>query len=374
MQYSPLDQVQQRVKAGQALPFNIFDHDRTLLLARGQRVETHEQLQALFSRGALVDLGELRSPADTVRLAPAKELPQLWNRCLGDLANTLRHASHDGFVATMETTTPAVMALVERDKDLAIFQVLRQSASAHAQYGVNHSIHTAITAFLVAQRLGWSEEEAQRAFKTGLTMNVSMLELQGQLAEQTTPLTDAQRDQVRAHPDLSRMMLEMSGVSDPLWLQAVSQHHEHSDGSGYPTGLRESSDTAALVRLADIYCAKLSPRAGRDAVAADLAGRQMFMQDPGHPMTAGLVKEFGIYPPGCMVRLASGESGMVVKRGGAVNSPIVAVLVSANGVALLLPVRRDSAQAPYAIQRVLGGKDLVIKLAPERLMAMVSAA
>ena len=54
MQYSPLDQVQQRVKAGQALPFNIFDHDRTLLLARGQRVETHEQLQALFSRGALV--------------------------------------------------------------------------------------------------------------------------------------------------------------------------------------------------------------------------------------------------------------------------------------------------------------------------------
>ena len=31
---------------------------------------------------------------------------------------------------------------------------------------------------------------------------------------------------------------------------------------------------------------------------ADLAGRQMFMQDPGHLMTAALVKEFGICPSG----------------------------------------------------------------------------
>jgi hypothetical protein len=29
-------------------------------------------------------------------------------------------------------------------------------------------------------------------------------------------------------------------------------------------------------------------------------------------MTAALVKEFGIYPPGCFVRLASGELAMVI--------------------------------------------------------------
>jgi len=38
----------------------------------------------------------------------------------------------------------------------------------------------------------------------------------------------------------------------------------------------------------------------------------MFVQDQGHPMVAALVKEFGIYPPGCCVRLASGEVGLVV--------------------------------------------------------------
>ena len=39
------------------------------------------------------------------------------------------------------------------------------------------------------------------------------------------------------------------------------------------------------------------------------------MQDPGHPICAALVKEFGVYPPGCFVTLASGETGVVVKRG-----------------------------------------------------------
>ena len=39
----------------------------------------------------------------------------------------------------------------------------------------------------------------------------------------------------------------------------------------------------------------------------------MFMQDPGHPMTAALVKEFGIYPPGCYVRLVSGENGVALR-------------------------------------------------------------
>ncbi|MDO9283755.1 MAG: hypothetical protein Q7U26_02590, partial [Aquabacterium sp.] len=58
MQYSPLSHVKQRVKVGAPLPFNIRDHDFTLLLARGQVVENFDQMEALFTRGALVDLAD----------------------------------------------------------------------------------------------------------------------------------------------------------------------------------------------------------------------------------------------------------------------------------------------------------------------------
>ena len=369
MQFSPLSLVQQRIKLRAPLPFNVRDHDGTLLLARGHVVQTAEQMQALFARGALVDIAELQSPADRMRHASPAELPGLWTECLHALADTLRHAADAGFRDALEAATPAVLALVERDKDLAIFQVLRQDGNEHVQYGVNHSTHAAIAAHLVAQRLGWSADESQRVFKATLTMNLAMLELQGQLALQTTPLTPEQREAIHAHPLRSREMLEGAGVTDADWLSAVERHHERPDGKGYPLGLRDSGDLAALIQRADIYTAKLSPRATREAIAADKAGRMMFMQEPGHPMISALVKEFGVYPPGCFVKLMSGETGLVVKRGATVMTPIVAVISSPFGNSLAQPVRRDTAQREYAVHSVLGGPAGGLRLPPDTVLA-----
>ena len=371
MQCSPLSQVQQRLEVGAPLPFNIRDHDQTLLLARGQRVQSAAQLQALLERGALVDIDELLSPVDRIARAAAAELPGLWHGCLEQVHQTRRSARDDGFSVALESASAPVLALVARDPDLAIFQVLRQSGNQHVDYGVNHSTHAAITAWLVAQRLGWSADESQRAFKAALTMNISMLELQGQLALQPMPPTEEQCAAIHAHPQFSRLMLEMTGVTDADWLRAVSEHHEAPDGSGYPAGLHGGSDLAALVRRADIYTAKISPRANRDAIAADKAGRMMFMQEPGHPMVAALIKEFGVYPPGCFVRLASGETGMVVRRGNTVVAPIVAVLGTRLGTALQRPERRDTSQKAFAVQGVLGGQNAT-PLAPAQLLAMLA--
>ena len=373
MQCSPLAAVKHRLQLGRPLPFNVRDNDKTLLLARGQLVGSHEQLEALFSRGALVDIAELRPVAETVRTAPLEQLPGLWRESLARLNETIFDSAKEGFVDALEEATPAVIALVERDPDLAIFQVLRQDGNEYVQYGCTHSIHAAITALLVAQRLGWGEADAQRAFKAALTMNVSMLELQGELATQFRPVSDEQREAIRAHPTFSVRMLELAGVTDRDWLRAVAEHHETPDGQGYPSGLREVCDTAALIRRADIYTAKLSPRASRAAMAADQAGRAMFMQDPGHPMTAALVKEFGVYPPGCLVRLASGETGIVVRRGPTVTTPAVAVLSSASGQALFAPLRRDTSQREHEIVGILGAHAGLDKVRPETLVALAAA-
>lgn len=368
MQYSPLSLVKQRVRPGAPLPFNVRDHDATLLLARGQVVETTEQMEALFARGALVDIAELLSPTDRVRQARPEQLPALWTDCLNRVGEVLRTAPGEGFLDALEVAAPPVLALVQRDPDLAIFQVLRQDGNAHVQYGIHHANHAAITAYLVAQRLGWTETDAVRAFKAALTMNVAMLELQGQLAEQTTPPTPEQRERIHDHPQLGRAMLELAGVTDAEWLRAIEQHHESPDGSGYPRGLREPSDTAALVRRADIYTAKLSPRATRSAIAADQAGRLMFMQEPGHPMVAALVKEFGVYPPGCWVRLTSGETALVVRRGSSVMTPVVAALASPDGHPYVRPVRRDTSQRAYAVQSVLGQPPAEVAVQPDALL------
>ena len=311
MQFAQLSVLGPRVRVGRPLPFNVRDADRSLLLARGHVVESAQQMFALFERGALVDLDEVKA-ADTdaeVARAPREQLPSMWSHCMEDVGRALLASPHAGYTGALEDAAAPVLALIERDPDLAIFQVLRQEKNDLLQYGVTHSVHAAITVHMVAQRLQWDAATIQSLFKAALTMNLSMLELQGRLARQTTPLTDAQREEIHTHPERSVQMLELAGVTDPLWLDTVLQHHEEPGGKGYPRALQEVPDAALLLRRADIYTAKLSSRAGRDAMTADQAGRQMFMQDPGHPMTAALAKEFGVYPPGCHVALVTGELG-----------------------------------------------------------------
>ena len=373
MQFSQLATVKHRVNVGQPLPFNVRNADHTLLLARGQVVDTDDQLEALFTRGALVDIAELRSPEEQIKTAAPEQLPKLWHQCMDRVGQTLQACGHEGFGQALDEVSGPVQALIERDSDLAIFQVLRQDGNRHTQYGVDHSIHAAITAFLVAQRLGWDDAAVQKVFKVALTMNVSMLELQGQLAEQAAPLSNEQRTAILSHPERSVQMLELAGVTDREWLDGVACHHVAPDGSGYPAGKREVNDLAALVRRADIYTAKLSPRTTRSAMAADRAGRSMFMYDPGNSMTAALVKEFGVYPPGCFVKLVSGETAVVVKRGASVVTPLVAALTTPSGAGLSEPQPRDTSKREYAIAGVVGEAAVPVRPAPEKLMTMALA-
>lgn len=353
MQYSPLCAVRHRISIGVSLPFDVYRKDGSLLLARGQMINSQAELDALLQRGAMVALAALQSPGDVPRHAPAEQLPTIWRHSLNRLADVLSSPEHHGFADAVDAVTPAVLDLIARDKDLAIFQIIKRNDTQAMQFGVRQALQCAIASFLVAQRLGWQDSESSKAFKLGLTMDLSIMELRGQLAEQNTPLTGAQRDAIHGHPAQSEKMLRLAGVDDEELLRAVARHHENPDGSGYPHGCREPGDLAQLAQRAGTYIAMLSRRLGREAMSADRAGRMMFMQDGGHPMTAALVKEFGLYPPGCFVRLASGETGIVVKRGKSVMTPIVAALTTPYGSPLTTPIHRDSAERAYCIHGAL---------------------
>lgn len=374
MPYSPLATVRHRIVFGAPLPFNIHGADRTLLLARGESIRDEDHIQALFERGASVDEAEFKGPRFEVMQAHPDQLPALWVSSIERIGRTLEAAPEDpAFAESLQAAAEPVLALIERDPDLAIFQVVRQEAIDRTAYGVSHSVHAAVTSHLVARRLGWPSEMGETAFKAALTMNISMLELQNRLAVQGEEPTASQRQTIQDHPVKSMEMLEVSGICDRDWLDAVLQHHESPDGKGYPGHLTQITDIAALLRRIDLYTAKLSARNDRAAVAAHVAGRDLFMSDKGHPMTAALVKEFGIFPPGCFVRLANGEVGVVVKRGRGANTPDVAVLASRSGEPLIEPVRRNTELKENAIVSVVNEQALRVRLSPAKLVVLATS-
>ena len=365
-----LSQVKHRLVVGIPLPFHVRNADQTLLLARGQLVSTDAQLRALINRGALVDTDDIAGylPDDAappslhdIRLARREALPGMYRQAVAQAHKVLNNPPTEGLDEAVEAISEPLMGIVERDPDLAIFQMLRQEGNYLTQYGVNHSIHCGITVFLVATRFNWSAGDIQRAFKAALTMNLSMLELQGVLATQSTPLSDAQRAEIHSHPSRSVEMLQAAGITDALWLNAIGHHH--GDGEA-----QQAQELTALLQRSDVYTAKLSPRRNREALSADVAARMMFAADRGCPVTVAMVKEFGLYPPGCHVRLASGESGVVVQRGEQAHTPLVAVSNNARGAPLPEPVRRDTAQRPFSIASVLKQAEVKMHFTPERLL------
>jgi HD-GYP domain-containing protein (c-di-GMP phosphodiesterase class II) len=231
---------------------------------------------------------------------------------------------------------------------------------------------------LLARRLQWPLPRMMSLVKAALTMNMTILELQGQMAAQDVPMKDAQRAKIRAHPEKAVSLLTHLGITDSEWLTAIAQHHEHLDGTGYPSGRQDLSETSIALHVADVLTAKISPRAMRESLSPQEAVRQLYREDKGGPISTAIIKEFGIYPPGDYVKLASGEQGLVVQRTANAKAPIVSVVTDRQAHPIVKTIRRDSGLPEFAIIGTVSDKAMLKRLPPERLygfsMAPVTSA
>ncbi|MBI2744518.1 MAG: phosphohydrolase [Burkholderiales bacterium] len=377
-----------QVRLGQTLPWNVRDEAGTLLLSKGHLVVDEKLLNELLERGAFVDEVEARAVAAEVAAAkllissgdPAKSvgkdpsLFEFWDNTTETLKALLAHpGSEPDFPGRVQAFAQHLVQLFDSNPDIAIYRAVRQDNAQNFYYGYTHAVLTAMTCILISRHLGWPQTATMTLVKAALTMNMTIFELQGQMAAQDHPPRDKQRAALLAHPTQARELLEKNGVNDAAWLDAVVQHHEHADGTGYPTGCTEVGEMASVLRAADVLMAKIAPRTLHPCLAPKEAITQLYRDDKGGPLSAAVVKELGVYPPGDFVKLASGELGIVVERTANARAPIVASITDCAGKPVPKTVRHDTAQAAYAIVGAASDKTLLKRLAPERLYGFASA-
>lgn len=363
-----------KVQLGAPLPWNVRDDQGQLLLSRGHVVESEHQLDLLLERGAFVDAEDVKAVASQVAAATGPHVERhlnlfgLWEQAELDLHKLLVDAEHGAALTeSVDRLARHVVDLVDSDADIAIYRCVRQEQAKTFYYGYAHALHCAMLCILLSRYLTWPKERTNRLVKAALTMNMSILDLQGQMAVQDVPVRDKQRLQISQHPQRAHELLLAAGVADVDWLTAVLQHHERPDGKGYPQGSTEVSEMASILRLADVFMAKISPRALRPALSAQEAARQLFREDNGGTLSTALIKQFGIYPPGDLVRLASGELAVVVQRTANARAPIVAVITDKTEHLIAKTVRHDSSLPEFAITGIASNKALLARLPPERL-------
>ena len=258
---------------------------------------------------------------------------------LGDRLEALLQApqSAEDFPLSLGVMADELLQLMREDDDLGVFEVVRISPDKLSRYGALHSLHTAVVVALVGRRKEWPLSRQLSAVQAAMTMNISVTELQTELALHPGGMNAEQQDRMRSHPVDSERLLRSLGVTDEEWLQAVAQHHEQPGGKGYPLALLEVSELADVLRTCDVFCAKMSPRAGRTAMLSPTAAAAIFRQRSAGYFGATVVSELGLYPPGCLVGLSSGEQALVLQRTRDPHRPRVALLTDTDGQPLDAP-------------------------------------
>lgn len=365
---------QAKVQLGIPLPWNVRDQQGNLLLSKGHILANEAQVEQLLERGAFVDVEEVvaaaheEAPVQAAKVVVPLSLFGMWDQTSEALRLLFLHPDKQAdFPAQVDAFAMRILELVDCNVDISIYRAVRQENYQASYYGYAHSVHTAVLCILLARHLRWPAQRMMSLVKAALTMNLSILDLQGQMAAQDIPMKDRQRAEIHGHPAKAVELLTALGVADDDWLAAIAQHHEHPDGTGYPSACTDMGEMAIALRVADIFMAKISPRVLRAALSPQEAIRQLYREDKGGAISTAVVKEFGIYPPGDFVKLASGELGIVVERTANAKAPMVASITDTAGRPVPKTLRRDTGQAPFAITGTASDKTLLKRLPPERL-------
>ncbi len=353
----------EKLVLGMSLRFTLRDESGAIMLAKGHRIETAQQLANLRSRKSLFI--EIDESDDAVRVmmsglaeldradAPLKDfskflqlkkglseekltgsLVQRWSDVeskLGGLLNNVSTAAD--FEQKIRLLDEHIKTLITEDISASQFLLFHRAVTHFSGYSVLHSLLCAALAQSLAGIFSLSETERRSLVCAALTMNTAMTLLQDELALQKTAPSPQQRSVIDRHATTGRQLLLDAGVRDLMWLEIVTQHHAPLEG---PDALADWPPVQRLTKIlqtVDRYTAAMSPRKSRAGRTARDSVRTVVVQTgttKHDEVGTALVRILGLSPPGTYVKLANGETAVVLRRGIKPAEPLVASVLNKN--------------------------------------------
>ena len=162
----------------------------------------------------------------------------------------------------MKPETPLIgIELEARSRAISIIYALAATVDAKDHYTYGHSKKVSDYAVVLTETLGLPQDKIDTMRAAGLLHDIGKVGIPDSILKKKGPLTDEEWGPVREHPKLGVEILRH--VIDLVnCLPAILHHHEHYDGSGYPSGLKGDNIPieARILSIADAYDAITSPR------------------------------------------------------------------------------------------------------------------
>lgn len=152
----------------------------------------------------------------------------------------------------------------ESEAVLQTIYTLAMTVDAKDPYTCQHSKNVSIYATAIAEAMGFDRDGLERIRVSALLHDIGMIGIPDSILKKNGPLTLDERQIVRSHPNLGLSIIQhvekLRGC-----LAGIQYHHEHYDGSGYPSGLNGENIPldARILAIADAFDAMTSSRSYR---------------------------------------------------------------------------------------------------------------
>jgi putative nucleotidyltransferase with HDIG domain len=185
-------------------------------------------------------------------------------------------------------------------------------------YTFTHMVNVSILTMGQARGLGIDGPLLREFGLAALMHDIGKVRTPKEILNKPEKLTDAEFEIMRRHVVDGAEILRKTPDVPTLAPVVAFEHHLRIDGSGYPLKVKRQSLNIGtmLCSIADVYDAMRSQRQYQQAFPTDRI-LAVLKQNDGQQFDQHLVRRFvqliGIYPPGNVVRLNTGEVAVVMK-------------------------------------------------------------
>lgn len=197
------------------------------------------------------------------------------------------HAPSRFGVAMRTGTTSQLRQRLEAAREVPDGETQQQAAerllelvgllSHHDRLTRGHSERVRAYSHLIGEELGLTETELDKLRWAALLHDVGKTAIDTAILNKPGRLTSDEYDTIKTHPDEGRALVAPLAAWLGESIQAVWQHHERFDGTGYPQGLSgtDISFAARVVTVADSYDVMTSARSYKKPMTAAAARAEL---------------------------------------------------------------------------------------------------
>ena len=303
-----------------------------------------------------------------------KQANQHYHRSFGEVERILDTAYADGRIDTDEIRRHIKDCVDSIERNPSAMMWLTRIKNVD-KYTAEHCLNVGILAIALGRHVGVGRKHMELLGLCGMLHDVGKMKVDQTILNKPDRLTREEFEHLKLHVTYGREILIQDNTLPNEVIGAAYNHHERQDGKGYPTGMNAATLNfyTKVVTIVDAYDAITSQRCYSKGNTSATALKILY-ENSGSQFDPKLVVKFieciGIYPPGALVEMSSGEVGVVLSVEPENRLlPKVALLLDANKQPVTqhivdLKLERDvGAEVPHRIKTVLMDGSFGIDLA-----------